>query len=57
VPQPAARELEQVHEDEHADGGEQDAGHDGPDRGPVAVDHLGAEPPVPQWLAHRERLA
>jgi hypothetical protein len=46
VPQPPARELEQVHEDEHAGDVEQDARHDGPDRGPVAIDHLGAEPPV-----------
>jgi hypothetical protein len=56
VPQPAARQLEQVHEDEHREQVEQEAGHDGADRGPVAVDHLGAESPVPQRLAHRERL-
>jgi hypothetical protein len=56
VPQPAARQLEQVNEDEHAEDVEQDAGHDCPDRGPVVIDHLGAEPPVPQRLAHSERL-
>ena len=56
MPQPAAGQLDQVHEDEYSEQVEQDPGEDGRDRGPVAVDHLRAEPPVPQRLAHRERL-
>ena len=57
MPQPAPRELERVNDDEHAEHAEQQAGEDGPDSAPVAVDHLRAEPPVPQRLADRDCLA